>query len=629
MKVNQGFHLALLCLVFNGNAIAQNKDTLAAIGPKVNLKEVEIKANRLRFMERKVPKNIEVISQQQIKAMPAQSFAELLSYQAAIDIRQRGPMGVQADLGINGGNFSQSQLLVNGMKMSDPQTGHHLMNLAIPMQFVEQIELIKGGATKRYGQNAFGGAVNIQTKIPEENNLYVNLLGGDYNLVGGNVAASFGGKKYRQILSVDHKQSNGYRHNTDFLISNAFYQGAYTINEHERLNLLLAYSDRSFGANGFYASPEATEQYEEVQTAVGSASYVKTFEKWELKPRISWRQNTDQYDFIRAMPESYRNLHQTNTYSAELNVMNQNSWGESAFGFEYRRENISGDETRASILNKSRLNGKFRDNVGFYGEHKFSLFNDRLILNPGFYAAWYSDFGQYFFPAIDAAVFINEALNFFSSIGKSFRLPAFYDQYYDSPLEKGNPNLKPEHAISSELGLRFVKKAWTAKAVYLHRNNKQLIDWVMQENTTYWSTTNHSKLQSNAFDLSLSYQLANTNQKKFSLDGFSLAYYYSDQLIGAESELPSLYVLDYMKSQFISKLHFRLFDKAKVSVVYRNLKRVAEEGYQLLDLKLSYQLPKLLLFVDFNNLMDTEYVEVMTQMPGRWVKFGANFKINL
>ena len=71
---------------------------------------------------------------------------------------------MQADLYIRGGTFDQTLLLIDGFKVEDAQTGHHTMNMAIPMDVVERIEIIKGAASRIYGQNAFNGAINIVTK---------------------------------------------------------------------------------------------------------------------------------------------------------------------------------------------------------------------------------------------------------------------------------------------------------------------------------------------------------------------------------------------------------------------------------------------------------------------------------
>jgi iron complex outermembrane receptor protein len=82
-----------------------------------------------------------------------------------MDIRRRGANGVQSDVSFRGSSFEQVLLLINGIRMNDSQTGHNSLNLPVDLGDVERIEVIKGPAARRFGQNAYAGAINIITKI--------------------------------------------------------------------------------------------------------------------------------------------------------------------------------------------------------------------------------------------------------------------------------------------------------------------------------------------------------------------------------------------------------------------------------------------------------------------------------
>lgn len=84
-----------------------------------------INQNRLQIPFTKQTRNIQIITQEDIKRLPARSVNELLAYINGVDIRQRGPFGSQADVNIDGGSFEQTLILLNGAKISDPQTAHH------------------------------------------------------------------------------------------------------------------------------------------------------------------------------------------------------------------------------------------------------------------------------------------------------------------------------------------------------------------------------------------------------------------------------------------------------------------------------------------------------------------------
>ena len=72
-----------------------------------------------------------------------------------VDIRQRGGQGVQSDISIRGGTFEQVLVMLNGIKMNDPQTGHHTMDIPISLEQIERIEVITGGASRIFGNYAY------------------------------------------------------------------------------------------------------------------------------------------------------------------------------------------------------------------------------------------------------------------------------------------------------------------------------------------------------------------------------------------------------------------------------------------------------------------------------------------
>src|SRR5688572_6910132 len=104
---------------------------------------VVVKENRLQSLFRNQNRNIQILDKAQILMLPVRSTAELLSYVTGADLRQRGPWGAQADISIDGSTFDQVLVLVNGVKMSDPQTGHHTLNLPIPISSIDHIEVLR------------------------------------------------------------------------------------------------------------------------------------------------------------------------------------------------------------------------------------------------------------------------------------------------------------------------------------------------------------------------------------------------------------------------------------------------------------------------------------------------------
>ena len=232
------------------------KDTLNNI-----LDEVIVSGIRIGIPLSKKTHSVTVLSAQQIRQSGARTLVVLLQQEVGVDIRQRGPAGTQADLYIRGGGFDQTLLLIDGIKLEDAQTGHHLLNLNVPLAVIERIEIIKGPAARVYGPNAFTGAIHIITKKKLAKQRQLEVEFGSFQSWRAAFTAGQQRQRSSMLASIDYNQSNGYRYNTDFKNLNGFLKNIWHKKKNP-LQLLAAFNSRQFGANGFYATPEATDQYE-------------------------------------------------------------------------------------------------------------------------------------------------------------------------------------------------------------------------------------------------------------------------------------------------------------------------------------------------------------------------------
>jgi len=104
----------------------------------------------------------------------------LLQLDPSLDLRQRGPGGIQADLSIRGSTFSQTLVLWNGRRLNDPQSGHHNLDVPVPLDAVESIEVLRGAGSSLYGADAVGGVVNIVTRPPERGEMRLRAAYGSF-----------------------------------------------------------------------------------------------------------------------------------------------------------------------------------------------------------------------------------------------------------------------------------------------------------------------------------------------------------------------------------------------------------------------------------------------------------------
>ena len=254
----------LLILLLSNLSVSQDQTT--------NLDEVVVLSTKIDLPFSKNFRTVKIISSEDIKNSPVTNVSDLLQEITGIDVRRRGAGGVQGDLYIRGGGFDQTLLLVDGMKMDDAQTGHHTLNMILPLYLIERIEIIKGPAARIFGQNAFNGAINIVTKEFEGEkrtvNLNLNELSyGSFEQKNISLSTKIVGEKIKSLISYSGNRSDGYRHNTDFKKNNYFIKTSFNSNN-SPVDVIASFTENKFGANGFYASPSATEQYEETQASL-------------------------------------------------------------------------------------------------------------------------------------------------------------------------------------------------------------------------------------------------------------------------------------------------------------------------------------------------------------------------
>src|SRR5699024_4515892 len=143
-----------------------------------DLDEIIIKGNRFDMLFSESTRDLQLITQAEIAKMPVKSVQELLTFVGGLDIQQRGPFGGQADISMDGGTFEQTLVLLNGIKLVDDQTAHNMLNIPIPIEAIDHIEILRGSAARVYGINALTGAINIVTKKSAKSFIIADVFSG-------------------------------------------------------------------------------------------------------------------------------------------------------------------------------------------------------------------------------------------------------------------------------------------------------------------------------------------------------------------------------------------------------------------------------------------------------------------
>jgi iron complex outermembrane receptor protein len=584
-------------------AQAQEKST--------DIETIEIQGKLISIPYKIANQNITVITREEIENSPATSIDEILQQIPGMDIRRRGANGVQSDLGFRGSSFEQVLLLLNGIRMNDSQTGHNSMNLPIDLDDVERIEVIKGPGARRFGQNAFAGVINVITKTHIGKKVKISAEAGDYESYGFGLNAQLGNEKFSNSLQANSNSSQGYMHNTDYEIRNVFYQSKLNIKEGD-IRLQTGFSEKKFGANGFYSSPKATEQYEETQASVVSIAHQQTFGNLKLHSNIYWRRGQDMYLFNREKPEIYRNMHIGNNVGGEVNSSYQWGLGTTGVGLELRKE----------FLASNNLGDRNRFVSQVFFEHHFSLLDKKLNISPGISWANYSKEGNFFYPGLDVGFNFNVNNKIYGNISKVSRVPTFTDLYYVSKTEQGNPDLQPENAVSAEVGYQFQNKGILAKISGFLRNSDNSIDWIKKTlDDPIWYAQNVGKIETKGIEVELNHRIFNWLK-------YTAGYTYLENKFTASDEFVSRYVLDNLKHQIIAKLETKLVKNFTAELVYRYNERVNLGSYNLLDGKLNFVKKDFSMYILINNITNTSYTETFgVQMPKRWFHVGFSYNI--
>ena len=230
--------------------------TATTTAREMMLEEVSVTGSRAPLTKSQAAKMVTVLDRADIAQAPVQSINDLLKYAVGVDVRQRGPIGAQTDISIRGGTQDQIILLLNGINICDPQTGHNAMDLPVDLSDIVRIEVLEGPAGRIYGTSSLVGAINIVTgarsqESEDRSNVQAHIEGGSYGYL--NVGARYSPSTldsslityhlslFSHSFSASYSRSDGYSRsrtgslNTDFSGSKAFYQGQYE-NEDIRLH---------------------------------------------------------------------------------------------------------------------------------------------------------------------------------------------------------------------------------------------------------------------------------------------------------------------------------------------------------------------------------------------------------
>ena len=628
----------------------------ASVARTLLLDGVDVTASRAPLAAGRVPRIVTVLDRDAIAAAPAQSVNDLLKYAVGVDVRQRGPIGAQTDISIRGGTSEHIAILLNGINICDPQTGHNAFDLPVDPAEIERIEIVEGPAGRICGTSSLLGAVNIVTRPAGESGGSVRAEGGSFGYADAGARFSLRSGRWRNQVSGGYARSDGYSRsksgalNADYAGGRAFYQGSFS-DEDLRVDWHAGVSAKGWGSNTFY-STLSDEQYEKTikyYTAVRAEVKVGWF---RFLPSVYWNRFQDRYEFYRGAPDrSPYNYHRTDVFGLNLNSWFDWALGRTAFGAEVRNEDIISTTLGEPLAQPKPVHGTDRryavglnrTNLSLFLEHNVTL--GRLNVSAGFTAVknTWSEMPFKIYPGIDASYALTANVKAYASFNMSLRMPSFTELYYSVDGHKADKHLRPEEMTAYEVGLKYVDDAVRATISAYRHQGRNMIDWIMDTSLgdeAVWTSVNHAKINSTGVEASVMLDFTRMLPHQRVLRSLDVAYAYIDQNQKREAGVQSLYALEYLRHKVTAGLGLRLLPSLDLDLKYRYQSRVGSysdtEGvarrykpYSLVDVRLSWNKPRYNVYVEANNLFDADYVDYgNVPQPGLWVIAGArwNFK---
>ena len=551
------------------------------------LDEVIVSSPRIELSMGQQSRSVTTITAKEIAESGANTLIDVLSDVAGIELRSRGAQDVQSDIYIRGGGFDQVLLLIDGIKVDNPQTGHHTLNAILPIEMIERVEILKGAAGRVYGQNAFSGAINIVTKTPSTEDLKVTLSGGSFDYQKAALFATDQRESSSHTLYAETISSDGYRYNTDYYNQNYLWKSSWKTDQ-EPIELLASFNNRRFGANGFYASPTFTDQFEATQSSLlGLTTSING--NWHIKPKLYWKRGQDEFILFKNDPSIYRNMHITNKLGAEVNATKKHALGTTGIGFELAHVSIR----------SNNLGEHARTLAHGYLEHRFV--SNRWDVTPGFSVSHYTDQDTFFYPGIDISFQINGDSRLFFNSGYTYRIPTYTDLYYNDPTTVGNESLLPEKALSTELGFRHHQNNWKLSLTLFQRDAKNYIDYVVLAGEERWQATNIDQILSQGGELDV---VLNSNSHKFSV-GYA---YLKDDVDGVSSAL-SRYAINSRKHHLSTRWTLRWNSLITSSISYRYAEQDSGYHYNVVDANMAVVKGRVKLSLSAHNILNADYTE--------------------
>lgn len=592
-----------------------------------------------------IGKVVTIITAQEIENLHAQSVAELLTTIASVDIQTRGAHGIQSDVSLRGGNFDQTAILLDGINISNPHTGHYSMDIPISIQDIERIEIIKGPSAIIYGASAFSGGINIITKKGLKKDLSISTEFGEHGFANVEGFGAFKTGNVENYLSLGYKNSEGYIKNSAYDVYNILYRNRVNLRNDNYLAFNLGYNYKDFDANTFY-SAKYPNQHEKTSSLLGSVKGLFNLSKnFSFIPSAYYNLHTDEFELIKNSGSA--NYHQSNVLGNNMAFKYFSNNFSLTFGYDTRYEEILssvlGEAT--AVLHGEHYNHQ-QDRINFSYFVQGNYFYKSFMASIGLLSFQNTMIKQDIFnvyPSVNLSYRFNSYWEAYASFNTSSRLPSYTELYYKDAVHEANPNLEQEKSISYEGGVNYKNKVLNLNISTYYTQGKNLIDWMKNSATDdKWVCRNINQLNKYGVDISSRFLLDELIQLSKNTV-LTISYSWMNAERGNNTYI-SQYIFNYLKHKLNFELSLPILDNFTLNlagkycvregsfVEYVNNVAGEEKEYDsffTMDANLNYRLNSMFtFFVAATNIFNVDYYDIGNiPQPGRWITAGVKFNL--
>jgi len=592
-------------------------------------------------------RNITAIPGSYFNKLPIHSIDELLRFIPGVEVQQRGPAGSQSDIVLRGGTFQQVLVILDGLRLNDPTTGHFNSYIPIAPGEIEKIEVLKGASSAIYGSEAVGGVINIITKSfaakrnQDKRALSASATVGEYSLFNASAGGYWQKKNTAIAAGVLTNNSDGQpqRGTTGFFNNHtASISLKQFLDDHWSFSIRSAYDQRKFSAQNFYTTFVSDTANEKVTTSWNQARIDFQKGKHAVYFDAGYKAVRDIYQYN---PHSIANDNHSNLLQLLLtDHFKLNAKTIISSGLQYQDRKIKSNDRGNHSLNQVAAF------IILHQKIKEFTFNPSIRID-------YSEIrGIEFVPQINLSYHLQK-FQLRASAGKTIRDADFTERYnnynkvFVSGGSIGNPDLTSEGSFSYEAGADFFATgSFKISATAFQRRHTQLIDWVttpysemprkdnLSPTGTYALAKNIAKVNTTGVETDFQFnQSFNKNSRLFS--GLGLLWLYSE----SDNSVPSFYVSSH--ARFLANTYIQYISKrfsVSATAIYKNRKpqqasainAEVEENCFLMNIQGSVLCfsQKLSAFVEVDNLFNSSCADLLgSKLPGRWLMGGIKLTL--